>query len=208
MRRAYQVSIITITALTWLCVAYITGLPKTWWGATKPFLSAISVAATMVFIYDKFAWKWSFFHGIITQQPNLSGVWKVQLNSTWVNPKTDLQTDPIYGYAQIDQTASTFSIRIYTVKSHSLSKAYSFRLEQSVYVLSVVYENRPNMNEREKGSPLHLGAVTYNIRGMNPKAFQGEYWTERKTTGTIILSEKRIGEINSFNEGCQIYSPL
>jgi len=206
MRREQQIAVVVLTAATWLGAAVFFGFPNTWWEGTRPFLTALTVAGVAIAIYEKFAWSWPVFYKNLTLQPDLRGAWRLRLVSTWVDENTGKPVPPIDGFAQIDQTGRTFCLRIYTSQSHSKTIAHAFSLEQNVYRLSIVYENEPNVELRHTGSPYHKGSAVFNVRGRKPDSIKGDYWTERKTTGSLTLTDRLGGEINSFADGETLYS--
>ena len=205
MTRSFQMAIIFLTAATWLGFAGFLGFPTTWWEATKPFFTAASVSALIVFTFEKRMWSWIIFRGWLTKTPDYRGVWKVRFLSSWIDPETNELVGPLYGFVQIDQTATSFCMRMYTSKAHSKSVAHSIRLDQEVFTLALVYENKPSIRLRETQSSMHLGSVTFQSRGYFPQTLNGEYWTERKTTGEIKLFERKKGEISSFEEGQKLF---
>ena len=206
MTRSLQLAIIALTAITWLAFAGLFGFPDTWWEALRPFLTASTVSAIIVLAFEKYMWSWIIFRGWLSRTPNYRGVWKVRFLSSWVDPITNKLVGPLDGFAQIDQTATTICMRMYTSKARSKSIAHSIRLDQEVFTIALVYENKPSIRLRETQSSMHLGSVTFQSRGYFPDVLNGEYWTERKTTGEIKLSERIEGEISSFEEGEKLFN--
>jgi hypothetical protein len=49
--------------------------------------------------------------------------------------------------------------------------------------------NTPKAGVRER-SEIHYGSTILNFDGFNVTKMDGEYWTDRKTTGEIILLKK------------------
>ncbi|PQA89221.1 hypothetical protein CW354_04595 [Marinicaulis flavus] len=96
-------------------------------------------------------------------------------------------------------------MRVFTEESRSKTVAFSFADDQGVFRLAVVYENQPDIHLREKKSAFHQGSASFHVRGYRPAMFKGEYWTERKNVGTITVSERRRGEIDSYEQGVKLY---
>ena len=205
VRFAHRAALIGLTAVTWVAIAAAFGLPDTLIGSILPFGSAMTVTGLGVGIFNWRAWSWPPFHRILTHQPDLRGVWRVTISSTWKDPKTGKLVPPVKGYAQIDQDGSSFCLRLYTEKAESRTIAYSFTYSDKVYELAFVYDNEPKINLRSNGSPLHKGSAIVKARGQKPKKINGYYWTERKTTGEIVLEDRSKGEVNSFDEGMRIF---
>ncbi len=206
MRREFQIAVIAVAAVTWLVTALLYEWPTTWWDATRPFVTSMAVTSVVVGIYNHWAWRFKLFHGWLTRQPDLTGVWLVEMNSTYQDKKTGWRPGSIRGFAQIDQTGSTLCLRLYTANAKSKSTAYAFNYDQKVYTLITVYENEPSIEQREHVSPLHKGTSIFELRGHRPLHFSGDYWTERKTTGTVALSDRKSGEINSYQEGVALFA--
>lgn len=205
MKRVHQISFVALIAATWFLFAFLFGLPTTILEAAKPFASAMTVAAVFFLLYDRCIWRWKWQHGWFTQKPCLAGVWQVTIRSTFKDPDTGKQIEPLIGYAQIDQTSSTFCMRIFTAESQSKTISYAFDLDQNVYRLAIVYENAPSIELRGSSSPLHKGSAVFNVRGFQPESFLGDYWTERDTKGTMQLQRRLVDEINSFEDGVKMY---
>lgn len=204
MRRELTILIVVLTAITWLVVAYLNGLPGTWFAAARPFISAITVAGIVLWVYEKWIWHWWIFRGWLTQVPCLKGVWEVEIQSTFIDPTSNLPVVKA-GFAQIDQTASQLTIRVFTDESRSVTVAHSFNEDQNVFMLAIVYENRPEIQFRERKSAFHQGSAVFGIRGYRPDAITGEYWTENKTTGNFVFRNRKAGEIGSYSQGEEIY---
>ena len=206
--RSHIIALIAITAITWFASVYLFDFPSTWLEAAKPFVTAITTTSFMIWLYNKELWKIRILSGWFTKQPNLDGVWKVEIKSTKIDPKTKKPFRPVKGFAQIDQSANTFCLRIYTERSKSTTVAHSFELKQSVYSLMVIYQNEPAIEARIDENVTHRGSSVYSIRGYSPDVFEGDYWTEEKSIGAIKLTGKITGEINSFKEGQDLFASI
>lgn len=205
MNKALVALVVIVTAATWATTTAILGFPTSWWSALRPFLSAITVAGIILGIYNYWAWRFIGIRAWVAKTPDLSGTWQFKLQSEWVDPKTSQRVPEINGYAQVDQTAGHFTLRMFTIESHSKTIAYAFAYDQSVYTLSIVYENKPNIRFRQNRSRFHLGAATFLVRSVYPDRIEGEYWTERETIGTLRLTERRRSAINSYSDGERLY---
>ena len=95
----------------------------------------------------------------------------------------------------VNQSMSSLQMHLMTPESESWFVAYSIEHAQSGqgYQIAAVYTNKPNVNLRNDRSSMHLGALVFETHGENeivPDNIDGEYWTDRKTTGTIVLSDR------------------
>ena len=206
MKRQLSIVVIAVTAVTWIAAATIFGLPDTFGRAILPFFTAITVTSLFLYVYDRYLWHVGFFQRWVAQLPDLQGVWKVTIRSTKINNDTRKQIDSVLGYAQIDQTASSLSMRLFTEDSRSRTIAYSIEEEQNQFRLSIVYENKPRMEERARDGTIHLGSAVYEFRGYRPSKVIGEYWTEKPSSGEIELSDRTRKEIDTYDAGLNIYS--
>ena len=208
MTRQLQFAIICITALTWFVFVGIFGFPDSWSGAIKPFTAAVSISAFSVWLHEKFIWKTGILGVRLVNIANYNGVWKVQFKSSWIDPKTKKAIEPLDGFAQIDQTATTFCMRLFTEESRSSSFAYSIKLEDNVFRLAIVYRNTPSILLRDDESRIHNGSAIFESRGFKPKSLEGEYWTERKTTGEMRLYSRKKGAITSYEDGVKMFNEV
>lgn len=206
MKRELAAIVVVATAGTWLLTALWVGLPSNFWDAAKPFVSALTVASVVLVLFEKWAWKLPIIRSQISKMPDLIGVWRVKIRYNWVDEDHKIHRGEKTGYAQIDQSAASFCLRVFTDESKSETLAHSFSLDQNVFKMAIVYENQPSIERRQKLSVVHKGSAVFSIRGYRPEVLEGEYWTERRSVGEMTLSDRRKGEINSFSEGDTIYS--
>ncbi len=206
MSRWLVVLVVFATALTWAVTIAVLGFPTNWWSALKPFVSAITVAGLILGIYVHWAWRFWGVRAWIANTPDISGAWQMELQSEWKDPATGERKPLISGFAQVDQSANSFCLRLFTEEARSKSIAYSFSEDQSVHDLSIVYENKPNIALRMNRSRFHQGAATFSVRGYYPDRVEGEYWTERETIGTLRLINRKRKAVNSFQDGLDLYN--
>ena len=72
---------------------------------------------------------------------------------------------------------------------------------ENEFRLTIVYENRPRMEDRPRIGTSHQGSALYRFRGYSPDEMKGEYWTELKNVGEIRIYDRRFLEISSFEAG-------
>ena len=207
MKHSFIVVVIIVTAVTWFVMAIANGFPSTFWEATKPFIIAISVAGTLSYLYQHHMWHWWLLQHSLAKTPDLRGMWEVTIQPIWVDSNRGMQMDPVEGYAQIDQTASSLSMRLYSCDSRSQSIAFSIDEIHNEFRLAVIYENKPRMEDRPREGTSHQGAAIYRFRGFRPSEMTGEYWTETKNLGNIKLHNRiQQGGISSFEDGQQVFA--
>lgn len=155
--------------------------------AISDIFKTISVNAFLWLIFVKWAWKWRFFYPWLVPFPDLSGDWEGFLKSNW-KEKT---LDPIPTEVKIHQTFFNVQVRIKTGESRSHSTGASFDIDndRGLQQLFYSYLNTPKAGVRKR-SEIHYGTTLLNFEGFKVKEMDGEYWTDRETTGEIILKRK------------------
>ena len=205
MKGAHFAAIVAITAATWATVTYFSGLPSTWERALKPFLTAITTSGLAYWIFEKYAWRWPLFRGWFVERPDLRGVWEVSIVSNWTNEAGE-RVAPITAYMMIRQTFSSLTFRQFSRESSSVSIAHAMKLlEGDLFEMIVTYRNIPQIELQATRSRIHHGAFLISGQGYFPTELTGHYWTDRQTSGSLKLSNRRIGEINSYDEGSALF---
>lgn len=157
--------------------------PKEIWGIVT---TSISVTAFIAILFVAWAWKWKVFRGWLVPFPNLNGTWTGRIKYL---EEGNERTKSVS--VDIKQTFLSIVVSFRTKESTSLSFCGSFNIDEKRRVKQLIYsyQNNPNTNVREK-SPLHFGTTKLDISDDN-SLLTGEYWTSRKTNGSIILKKKK-----------------
>ena len=79
-------------------------------------------------------------------------------------------------------------MRTKEMKSTSFVSAFDIDKNQNRKRVCYSYTSIPKPEYREK-SPMHNGTALLDIMANPPNKLSGEYWTTRKTTGTIELKK-------------------
>jgi hypothetical protein len=197
--------------VAWVIVLRATGTPfQINAGALKHLPEAITIYATFHLIFVGWLWKFPLLRGWLVPLPNLTGTWRGILKSTWQgNPERKPVAREIT--LVIRQKFSSISCVLYTAESMSLSDAAVLMDggESGIPILSYNYENTPRVSVRQH-SNVHLGAVVLRVHASSDDWFlQGEYWTNRQTTGEMELrfisrgTEAPRPEGSATDESCQ-----
>ena len=190
-----QISIIlAIAALAWYVVLLLQGTRVTW-DHLAPFTTVVGVLVVLSLIVENYLWKKSWLQKWFVSIPDISGTWKVVIQSDWIDPETKETVPPINCFMGVKQSMSKLQMHLMTPESESWFIAYSITGAQSGrgYQIAAVYTNKPSVNLRNDRSSMHLGALVIETHGeceILPDNIDGEYWTDRKTTGTIVLSDR------------------
>lgn len=205
MKRPFVILVVLVVAVTWAVMSAVKGLPGTIWEGMIPILSSIGVATGLSLIYQKRLWHWWLVQKLLAKTPDLRGAWRVTIRPAWTDPSKNGKKEPVEGYAQIDQTSSSFCMRLFTDDSRSETFAFSVDETDGEFRLTVAYENSPRMRDRPRKGTSHQGAAIYRFRGFRPNVMSGEYWTELMNVGEIELRNRTSREISSFEDGKQVF---
>lgn len=165
------------------------------WSHLAPFSTVVGVLVILLLAMEYVLWRQGWLQKWFVSMPDLRGTWIVEIQSDWINPETGNTIPPIKCFMGVKQSMSSLQMHLMTPESESWFVAYSINCAQSGhgYQIAAVYTNKPSVNLRNDRSSMHLGSLVLETHGeneVNPESMAGEYWTDRKTTGRIVLSDK------------------
>lgn len=154
-------------------------------------------AATWVLwgVFKRWLWKLPLLQGWLVKIPNLNGTWAGEIQSTWKNPETDIGIPPISATATITQTLTTITVDFRTgeMQSQSVVADISCDSHRRVAEIKYIYQSEPDATVRIR-SEMHYGSAKLGVKDVNGEVrLRGDYWTDRKTTGTINLKRVQPG---------------
>lgn len=151
--------------------------------------TTISINTVLWALFIKWGWKWKMFYPWLVPFPNLSGKWEGELKSNW----KEKIIDPILTEIIITQTFFNVQIKIKTneSRSHSIGASFDIDNDRGLEQLIYSYINTPKSSFRER-SEIHYGSTILIFDGFNVNEMEGQYWTDRETTGEIILKRKHV----------------
>ncbi len=140
-------------------------------------------------IFKKWLWKYLIFNNWLVMIPDLNGSWSGTLQSTWIDNTTNKPIPQIETTAIIRQDLSTITIDFSTneMESRSIIAEISLHPHRRVTEINYIYQSDPDAVVKHR-SEIHYGAakLIYN-KNSKGETLKGDYWTDRKTTGTITL---------------------
>ncbi|PGY94668.1 hypothetical protein [Bacillus cereus] len=144
------------------------------------------------FIFKKFLWGIcpNLFYKIrVTNSPYLGGNWTGYLHSDYIYPETNKTGDPIKASMKIIHKFDCIRIQLETNQSYSSSYASDITEDggEQKY-LCYLYVNDADKDRHL--NPKHDGAVKLRIKENDELILEGNYWTGRKTTGTMKFERK------------------
>lgn len=185
----YCCLIIGLAIATWMILIFIyEGSLSFTYNAFLQIPKVVTVNALIWFLFIKWCWKWKLFRGWLVPFPDLSGNWQGQAIPKNINPNTGQSYEPVDLRATIKQTFLAIHVRIYSQEMESNSYSASFKLdgETDEKRLCYSYLSKPRANIRDR-SPIHDGTALLTIKGDEENGLEGEYWTNRATTGELYL---------------------
>lgn len=172
---------------TWIT----TGSPNT---SLLSFFSSAVLTCTILFLaWDRWVWKWKAAQAIPGVSRNLSGTWRAQLESFWIDPATGKSPARKTVYLVIRQTSSTVTVTLISDESKSKSTLARVVHENGSWLLHYVYTNEPRLQVRGN-SPIHHGSAVLSVSGSPANRLEGGYWTDRDSKGQLKLT-KRSGKL-------------
>lgn len=140
------------------------------------------------YIFEHFLWKLKPLRWFLIKVPNLQGTWKGELVSKWADPQTGEEFQPVDIIVFIRQSFSTISVEVHTDKMESISYLAGFKTnkETGTQELCYTFSSKAFVATRET-NPWHDGTAKFSIIEGTDIILDGEYWTARKTIGTITL---------------------
>ncbi len=200
LERLHITVFVGISAIVWSTVLVARGTPVSWDHAA-PFSSVVGVLVSLGFLFERYAWRQSFLQGWLVNRPDLRGTWRVELQSSYIDPDTGETIPTILCYMGVKQTLSTLQMHLMTPESESSFIASHVQPSPNGEGFQVigVYANEPNIHLRnERISEMHHGAIVVGTHGprLRPTTLTGKYWTDRKTTGTMDFTH-RLDELHT-----------
>ena len=150
----------------------------------------LTIDIIIIFLFIKWGWRCKYFYDWLVPFPNLNGTWEGTIQSNWKKPSGE-SIAPIPAILVINQSFFNISCTMYTqeMTSYSYSESFFVDKERHIKQLCYLYGSKPRISVQER-SPVHEGAITFDIIGANHERLVGEYWTKRLTAGEINLTFK------------------
>lgn len=194
LTRLHITTLLVLAVLVWGVVLLMNGTPVSR-QYLAPFTIVGGVLGLAVLAFEHRLWRSRILHGWFVQRPDIRGTWSLSLQSDWTDPKTNARIPPIDCFAGITQTFSKLQIHLMTPESESWLIAHRICPSQKGegYEVVGVYTNQPHNVLRGHRSEIHLGALfldTHGVSQARPDTLTGEYWTDRKTKGTLNLTAR------------------
>lgn len=197
MQRSHLTAILGAAVAVWGLILFVQG-PEVEPGVLRPFGLVTTLVALLVAAFDRWLWKIPLLHGWFVRRPNVAGTWVAEIRSTWSGRDSGESAPPITGYMAIRQTFSSLSLRLMTSESTSqVLTAEITAADDGTYTISAVYQATPGARVRDR-SPIHHGGLLLQVADRRPRVITGTYWTDRRSSGDLRLSDRQDGFFGDF----------
>ncbi|ADP97207.1 conserved hypothetical protein [Marinobacter adhaerens HP15] len=107
----------------------------------------------------------------------------------------------------VTQSADELNVRQYTKESSSTTVAASVTAEPGdKFILATVFINEPDIELQQTRSRMHYGATRLAVEGSprSPEQMVGNYWTARKTSGSLEFQFVSRNRAHSFEHAYRL----
>lgn len=187
--KAFLYIILILSATIWFALGWVAGLGLTdYWAIIKLLPTVITIDVFLLSLFIKWGWRWALFQKWLVPFPNLNGTWQGYMLTVSIAGGSESRVLAIPTILTVRQTFGNISCVMKTSEMTSYSFSEGFMIDREKQVRQLVYsytsKPRPMVEERSKA---HDGTAVFGIIGMPTKKLEGRYWTDRKTTGEIVL---------------------
>lgn len=154
----------------------------------RPIPNVVTADLLLIGFFTKWGWRWKRLQGWLVPFPDLNGTWEGSLQTSW-RVEQGKTPGPIPVILTIKQSFLHIScvMRTAEMESHSYVEGFCIDSDRQVRLLCYSYTSRPKVSLRDRSTP-HDGTILFKILGEPANKLDGEYWTQRKTTGTVALT--------------------
>ena len=158
------------------------------WDFMRPVPQVVTADLLLIFLFVQWGWRWKLLQGWLVPFPDLNGSWIGNLQTHW-RDEHGKTPGPISVMLTIKQSFVQMSCVMRTAEmvSHSYLEGFRIDRERQMRQLCYSYTSRPKVALRDRSTP-HDGTILFNIVGDPVQKLEGEYWTQRRTTGTVVLT--------------------
>jgi len=137
---------------------------------------AVGITTIFMAVFNNWIWRWRcvrWMHNVPVLAPKYKGV-----------VKSDYSDEKHIGNLIIAQTFLTVAVQFKTNESSSRSLTASFGIVNNAHYLIYTYQNDPRAEIQDR-SPIHYGTAI--LDASNPQKLEGNYFTGRKSRGSMIF---------------------
>ena len=181
--------LVGFSGLVWFVVAMVSGINlQNLLDFVRPIPNVVTADLFLIGFFTKWGWRWKRLQGWLVPFPDLNGTWEGQIQTNWKDDQGKTP-GPIPVMLTIRQTFLHVScvMRTAEMESHSYTEGFCIDKERQLRQLCYSYTSKPKVGLRDRSTP-HDGTILFKVLGSPVKKLEGEYWTQRKTTGSVTLT--------------------
>ena len=181
--------LLAFSGVIWFCLGAVSGLAmQSFVDFMRPIPKVVTADLLLVGIFVRWLWRWRLLQGWLVPFPDLNGTWQGNIQTTWKDAEVKTP-GPIPAILTIKQTFGRLSCVMRTGEMESRSYLEGFCIDKEAQVRQVCYSytSKPKAALRNRSTP-HDGTMLFNIIGTPVHKLEGEYWTQRQTTGSVTLT--------------------
>lgn len=179
-------SLVAITAAVWLALAAASVVS----GNTDALSVIVDLLPLILLVglaFERRGWRAQWFHPKWVATPVIIGTWRGELA---YGDDQDQAPERKPVYLAVRQSLTTASVRLLSDESTSELVAGGVRTGESGHpTVAYIYRNKPRIGLRHERSNIHYGGALVEILGDPATGLDGEYWTERRTKGSLSFRE-------------------
>jgi len=187
--KPFLLILLAFSGLVWFAIAAATGLDmRSFVQFMRPIPQVVTADLLLVAVFTRWLWRWRVLQGWLVPFPDLNGTWQGYIETDWQDPNGSTNA-LVPAILTIKQNFGRIScvMRTSEMESHSYVEGYCIDKDAQVRRLCYAYRSTPRTALRSRSTP-HDGAVLLDIIGDPVHGLRGEYWTQRKTTGSVTLA--------------------
>ncbi len=188
--KAFIYILLGFSFILWFAFAILGDLSlSNLWAFLKLLPKVATIDLLILSLFIKWGWRWKIFRGWLVPFPDLNGTWQGYIKSNWKDSGTRKKSSPIPAILSIKQTFGKISCVLRTAEmvSHSYVEGFTLDRDKQIRQLAYSYTSKPRPLVKER-STSHDGTIVFNLVGMPVTKLEGRYWTDRETTGEILLA--------------------
>lgn len=164
-----------------------------------PYGLIVFLSSVAFFLFDRWLWRWPLVKRVHAR-PVLDGTWHGEIRSTWA-PDGDEGTIVSDVFLVYRQRFWSVSFRLMTGESESSPVTATLNAATDRVCRFVgVYRNEPDAAHRSR-SGIHYGTLTMKVPSQDSDELTGSYWTDRETTGDLVVRRLSSRHLGSHAEG-------
>jgi hypothetical protein len=181
--------LLVFSGLVWFGIATASGLNmQSFFDFMRPIPKVVTADLLLVGIFMKWLWRWKRLQSWLIPFPDLNGTWQGHIQTNWKDAEGKT-SGPIPTMLSIKQSFGRMScvMRTGEMESHSYLEGFCIDKDGQIRRLCYSYTSKPKAALRDRSTP-HDGTILFNIIGNPVRKLEGEYWTQRQTTGFVTLT--------------------